>query len=98
MLHVTKRLAMEASNISHTIAIGRIKGATRNWVDQRLAVHRRLLELLELVLLTAVLGAQPSHVLLVLHLLQGGGLLDHEVNLFFCSAVNAIVNGNAVLE
>ena len=53
MLHVTKSLAMEASHIGHTIARGRIKGATRDWVNKSLAVHGRLLKLLELILIAA---------------------------------------------
>ena len=46
MLHMTKSIATEASHIGQTIAKGRIKGAAQNWVNLRLAVHGRLLELI----------------------------------------------------
>ena len=56
MLHMTKRIATEASHIGQTIAKGRIHGAARDWVDWRLAVHGGLLELLELILVAATDG------------------------------------------
>ena len=56
MLHMTKRIATESSHIGQTVAQGWVDGAGLDWVEQRFAVRRGLLELLELNLLAAADG------------------------------------------